>query len=256
MKELKKVFAKKFWIHVAFFVAAVAVILYFVPGRAHKKFVYEVGKPWTAPALYAPAQLVVGLDAASEKAIKDSIINSFIPFFKHNTNIEAEIQSKISRTPMLMHREISNAVRQVYADGIVDNRVYDSIQSNKLPSLKVVDNENRAQTLSTAKMRSAKAAYEYIDKQVHGVLSMSTLNLAELLKPNYAEDSQRNKEYLQGEYARASIRAPIEKGELIIARGAKVTPQNALAIEACEKILESGRLESRTILSWETRLWC
>lgn len=52
---------------------------------------------------------------------------------------------------MLMHREISNAVRQVYADGIVDNRVYDSIQSNKLPSLKVVDNENRAQTLSTAK---------------------------------------------------------------------------------------------------------
>lgn len=138
-----------------------------------------------------------------------------------------------------MHREISNAVRQVYADGIVDNRVYDSIQSNKLPSLKVVDNENRAQTLSTAKMRSAKAAYEYIDKQVHGVLSMSTLNLAELLKPNYAEDSQRNKEYLQGEYARASIRAPIEKGELIIARGAKVTPQNALAIEACEKILES-----------------
>ena len=41
MKELKKVFAKKFWIHVAFFVAAVAVILYFVPGRAHKKFVYE-----------------------------------------------------------------------------------------------------------------------------------------------------------------------------------------------------------------------
>ena len=34
MKELKKVFAKKFWIHVAFFVAAVAVILYFVPGRA------------------------------------------------------------------------------------------------------------------------------------------------------------------------------------------------------------------------------
>ena len=71
------------------------------------------------------------------------------------------------------------------------------------------------------------------------MLSMSTLNLAELLKPNYAEDSQRNKEYLQGEYARASIRAPIEKGELIIARGAKVTPQNALAIEACEKILES-----------------
>ena len=239
MKELKKVFAKKFWIHVAFFVAAVAVILYFVPGRAHKKFVYEVGKPWTAPALYGPAQLVVGLDAASEKAIKDSIINSFIPFFKHNTNIEAEIQSKISQTPMMMRSEISNAVRQVYADGIVDNRVYDSIQSNKLPSLKVVDNENRAQALSTAKMRSAKAAYEYIDKQVHGVLSMSTLNLAELLKPNYAEDSQRNKEYLQGEYARASIRAPIEKGELIIARGAKVTPQNALAIEACEKILES-----------------
>ena len=66
MKELKKVFAKKFWIHVAFFVAAVAVILYFVPGRAHKKFVYAVGTPWTAPALYAPAQLVVGLDAASE----------------------------------------------------------------------------------------------------------------------------------------------------------------------------------------------
>lgn len=239
MNELKKFFPRVVWINVALFAAAAILILYFVPGRAHKKLSYEVGKPWTAPALYAPAQLVVGLDAATEKAKKDSINRSFVPFFIHDKSVEKSIQRKIDETPMPFKHQVMAAVRQVYADGVVENGVYDSIQARKLTSLRVVDSENRAQTYATTSMRSAKAAYEYIDTQVPGALSATSLKLATLLKPDFIEDQKRNKEYLQGEYAKACIRAPIDKGELIIARGEKVTPQHALAIQACEKILES-----------------
>lgn len=239
MNELKKFFPRVVWINVALFAAAAILILYFVPGRAHKKLSYEVGKPWTAPALYAPAQLVVGLDAATEKAKKDSINRAFVPFFIHDMSVEKSIQRKIDETPMLFKHQVMAAVRQVYADGVVENGVYDSIQARKLTSLRVVDSENRAQTYATASMRSAKAAYEYIDAQVPGALSATSLKLATLLKPDFIEDQKRNKEYLQGEYAKACIRAPIDKGELIIARGEKVTPQHAMAIQACEKILES-----------------
>lgn len=239
MNELKKFFPRVVWINVALFTAAAILILYFVPGRAHKKLSYEVGKPWTAPALYAPAQLVVGLDAATEKAKKDSINRAFVPFFTHNNAVEKSIEQQINETPMLFKHQVLEAVRKVYADGVVENGVYDSIQARKMPSLRVVDSNNRAQTFATASMRSAKAAYEYIDAQVAGLLSTTPLKLATLLKPNFIEDQTRNKEYLQGEYAKACIRAPIDKGELIIARGEKVTPQQALAIQACEKILES-----------------
>ena len=73
-------FDKNFWLRFALFATAAIIIMYFVPGQSHKKYSYEVGKPWTQPALYAPAQLVVGYDAATEKTIKDSIARTIVPY--------------------------------------------------------------------------------------------------------------------------------------------------------------------------------
>ncbi len=61
------------------------------------------------------------------------------------------------------------------------------------------------------------------------------LDVAQYIRPNYIVDKERIKKRIETEYLRVCTRAPIEKGELIIDKGEKVTPQKAMAIEAYEK---------------------
>ena len=232
-------FDKNFWLRFALFATAAIIIMYFVPGQSHKKYSYEVGKPWTQPALYAPAQLVVGYDAATEKTIKDSIARTIVPYFTHDTKVEAEVLKQLNQTSPLFRQQARMAVERVYHDGIVSNAVYDSIQSGKLPSIRILSGNDAKKIIPTEKMRSAKLAYEFIDQLTQIALSQSNVDFSQLLKPNFVEDRKRTKEAFDNQCAIALSRTPIDKGELIIARGEKVTAQTALAIEACQKVLNS-----------------
>ncbi len=238
MSDLKKIFASKYWIHVAFFAAAVILIIYFVPGRAHKKYTYEVGKPWMSANLYAPAQMTIGYDAATEKMKRDSIRAQFVPYFTHDRTVEAELLKKIEETPLLFRQEARAAVETVFADGIVDNNIYDSIQSGKLTKVRILEGNVAKDTISTAKMRSAKEAYEYVDARTHMALTMSTVNFNTLLRPNYVMDVVSTEKSWKSQCQTVLGLRVIDKGESIISRGEKVTAQDALAIQECEKILQ------------------
>ncbi len=239
MSDLKKKFSDKFWIHVAFFAVALILIVYFVPGRAHKKYAYEVGKPWMSANLYAPAQLTIGYDAATEKMKRDSIKAQFVPYFTHDKNVEVELLKKIEETPILFRNEAREAVKTVFADGIVDNNIYDSIQSGKLTKVRILEGNVAKDTISTAKMRSAKEAYEYVDSRTHMALTMSTVNFNTLLRPNYVLDAVNTEKSWKSQCQTVLGLRVIDKGESIISRGEKVTAQDALAIQECEKILQA-----------------
>lgn len=239
MSDLKKKFSDKFWIHVAFFAVALILIVYFVPGRAHKKYAYEVGKPWMSANLYAPAQLTIGYDAATEKMKRDSIKAQFVPYFTHDKNVEVELLKKIEETPILFRNEAREAVKTVFDDGIVDNNIYDSIQSGKLTKVRILEGNVAKDTISTAKMRSAKEAYEYVDSRTHMALTMSTVNFNTLLRPNYVLDAVNTEKSWKSQCQTVLGLRVIDKGESIISRGEKVTAQDALAIQECEKILQA-----------------
>ncbi len=239
MSDLKKKFSDKFWIHVAFFAVALILIVYFVPGRAHKKYAYEVGKPWMSANLYAPAQLTIGYDAATEKMKRDSIKAQFVPYFTHDKDVEVELLKKIEETPILFRNEARDAVKTVFDDGIVDNNIYDSIQSGKLTKVRILEGNVAKDTISTAKMRSAKEAYEYVDSRTHMALTMSTVNFNTLLRPNYVLDAVNTEKSWKSQCQTVLGLRVIDKGESIISRGEKVTAQDALAIQECEKILQA-----------------
>ncbi len=239
MSDLKKKFSDKFWIHVAFFAVALILIVYFVPGRAHKKYAYEVGKPWMSANLYAPAQLTIGYDAATEKMKRDSIKAQFVPYFTHDKDVEVELLKKIEETPILFRNEAREAVKTVFDDGIVDNNIYDSIQSGKLTKVRILEGNVAKDTISTAKMRSAKEAYEYVDSRTHMALTMSTVNFNTLLRPNYVLDAVNTEKSWKSQCQTVLGLRVIDKGESIISRGEKVTAQDALAIQECEKILQA-----------------
>lgn len=237
MDDKKKLFERKFWIHILFFVVAIGLIVYFVPRDSRHSFSYEVGKPWAGAPLYAKAQMAVRLDPATEKAKKDSIDRAFVPFFKHDAAVGEKALKQLDESVIgsFFARQM---LQTIYDAGIVENDVYDSILAHKLPNIKVievVESGRKAKTVSTAGMYSAKMAYKAIEDKIGGALAVSVVDFAELIKPNYIADKAENKRYVENAYRSACTRAPIEKGELIIGKGEKVTPQKAMEIQAYEK---------------------
>ena len=57
----------------ALFIAAVAVIYYFLPQNDSDSYNYEVNHPWSYALLTAPFDIPIHLDSVSAASIKDSI---------------------------------------------------------------------------------------------------------------------------------------------------------------------------------------
>lgn len=242
MVEKNRIFEKKYWLHFLFFAAAAILTIYFVPGSSHKKLSYEIGKPWTGPALYAAAQMAVPLDPATEKAKKDSIDKAFVPFFRYDTNVEGQAWKKLTSTGLIMsNNHVRNAFHHVYQVGIVDNSIHDSIRGNLLPNVRVIAGNNKVETRTTDGLFSMAAAYDYIKNECGGLIFSAGINFNDYILPNFVPDAKENKRWIEEEYRNACARAPIEKGELIIARGEKVSAQKAEAIRAYEKLADNER---------------
>lgn len=236
MNDKKLFLGKKSWLQILFFVVAIVLVVYFAPRSSHREFSYEIGKPWTGVRLYAKASMAVPLDPATEKAKKDSINKAFVPYFRHDVTVAEEALGKLNQS--VGGSFLVSRLKTIYDAGIVDNEVYDSIVAKKLPVIRVVEigeEGQMARQISTAGMYSAKTAYEELEKTIGGSLLSSMLDVAQYIRPNYIVDKERIKKRIETEYLRACTRAPIEKGELIIDKGEKVTPQKAMAIEAYEK---------------------
>lgn len=231
MIEKIRLFEKKFWIHILYFCAAIALIVYFVPGKTHRQLTYEIGKPWVHNALFAETQMAVPMDSATVKLKKDSVNKAFIPFFKRDASVEATELKRLSESP-LNSMTLRRSLEQVYRTGIVENDVWDKISEKKLTSIRIIRENSDAEVRNADNLLSSRTAYSFV---TDNSLAFFSSNVADYIRPNLIEDTLLNRKYLENAYQLACARAPIVKGERIIDRGEIVTPQKALIIQENEK---------------------
>lgn len=239
MAEKIKIFEKKYWLHAVIFLVAILPIIYFVPGLVHKTYDFEIGKPWNDQKLLAPKQMTVPMDEKTEMFKRDSINSRFVPFFTIDESVEKDVMARIDTLALFNREHIKSVFHSIYAKGVVENDVYENIKSGKLKNYRIIENGTDAKVFSTAELMSAKMAYETLKKSYYGIFISSGINIQELIKVNYIEDSELNKKYLENEYRVACTRSPIEKGTKIIDRGEIVTAQKALEIKEAERIINN-----------------
>ena len=245
---LKKPSTKSFtrWL---FLLAAVAMIVYFVPTEDRNHYTYEVNRPWTYSLLTAPFDIPVHLDSISARQACDSINDTFEPIYRRDVTREkslvGEVASRIAGTDDLPitpneRNKLTDAVREIYEDGIVDQDTYSRITSGELPMVRFI-HDNTAMSVPTADFMSARMAYARLDsifgndERFHRAIAMT--HLADLLQPNVEIDSIENKRMLTELYQRAT--APIgviQQGERIIDRGDIVTIQLATILDTYEEL--------------------
>ncbi len=214
-------------------IAATLIIVWLLPRTSTSTFIYEVNRPWNYQLLTAPFDIPVRLDSISAQAARDSIDRRFIPVFKQNTDVSERIRRSLSdalaQVEGISHSTRSRVlakVRELYADGVVDEEVFSDISNGQLPQIRMARG-NVLSAVPTASYRSPRRAYEWLKEQLPGDeahYAIEQSRLSTLLVPNVLIDTINSKRLRTEQYQKAT--APIgviQQGERIIDRGDIVT---------------------------------
>lgn len=247
MNKIKHFFTLKSIWQAMFFILAIAITLSFMPREEQVKLSYEEGKPWRHKDLTAPfAFPVYKLD--NELAIeRDTITKNFIPYFiKDKEKMENEVarfkaDNKTDNIDTLNYiLQIESKLKIVYNKGIVSSNTYETLIQNNKNKINVLEG-SISSTYLTENLLTPKMAFEFIYKNVDDKTKNfidNTKNLNSYIEPNYLYDNKTNKKAY--EQLTKSIQPSInmiEKGELIISHGVKVSHDTYRILKSYEKSL-------------------
>ena len=243
---------RKSTLRLLLFIAATAIIVYFLPRVDEHSYSYEINRPWNYSLLTAPFDIPVHLDSLKTRQVKDSIDAAFVPVYEWRKSVAddvlSQLGSSLAASGILSAGERSVLERQVvrvFADGIVDQQTYDQIKSGRLPNVRIIAS-NVAHNEPTSGFRSPRRAYAWLDSvmssaEYHRAIESS--GLPRLITPNVVYDSVASRRFLDDLYQRAM--APVgvvQQGERIVDRGDIVTPRLFTVLQTYERMMaEKGR---------------
>jgi putative nucleotidyltransferase with HDIG domain len=228
-------------------VCGIIVVSFFFPRTGKFNYEYEQGRPWAYSLITAPFDMPIYMDSLTVASTKDSINARFSPIYVRDSKIEKSninqlydaLDKDAEVSPRLKYAVVE-CVREVYRKGIVDNRTREGLATGKIPGLRRIVN-NVAEQLPTDGVYSEREAYVYLDSMFSEPANRAALSRARLsdkLMPNIIYDSIGSRRVLEQLYKKAL--APvgvIQKGERIIDRGEKVTPQLYTVLKTYEQML-------------------
>lgn len=234
----------------ALFIAAVAVIYYFLPQNDSDSYNYEVNHPWSYALLTAPFDIPIHLDSVSAASIKDSIDRNFEPIFYRDIaseNAVIEQYDKRLATITVEGHHVSTGqrnylvtqLRKLYNQGIAGS---DVLAETKTDNVRMLTSGNSAVSVATASFLTPRDAYVKLDstiagagRELHEIITKA--HLSEIMVPNIIPDTVQTDRFRNEAYQVAL--APIgvvQQGERIIDRGDIVTPQLYTILSTYEQL--------------------
>ncbi|MDE7093128.1 MAG: hypothetical protein K2O43_06885, partial [Muribaculaceae bacterium] len=218
-------------IRTALFLAAVVMVILLMPRRDQKLYRYEINRPWGYSLLTAPFDVPVYRDSISARELRDSLESTFLPVFKRDDDVAKPLFDAISKNqdiPSEQRTELRNTLMRLYRDGIISPETSEELKKNKRTEVRFVDG-NQLVKAGTKKFRTQRKAYAVIDSTFEDSdlrKSINNMRLAAMLTPNITLDTVATRNLFEERIQplNAAI-AFIQKGERIIDRGDRVTPQ-------------------------------
>jgi len=153
-----------------YFILAAMLIAYFFPREGKFRYQFYEGKPWRYGLLTAPSDFPIYKTDNQIKAERDSALTKFQPYYRFNTNVEAEQITKFrndyqnkfkSRIPATYSLYIINTLQKLYKSGIVAITDQEAFQKKGFPQINLIEN-NVSQSYYSSDLFTIKTAYEFI----------------------------------------------------------------------------------------------
>ena len=125
---------------------------------------------WRYGLLTAPSDFPIYKTDNQIKAERDSALTKFQPYYRFNTNVEAEQITKFrndyqnkfkSRIPATYSLYIINTLQKLYKSGIVAITDQEAFQKKGFPQINLIEN-NVSQSYYSSDLFTIKTAYEFI----------------------------------------------------------------------------------------------
>ncbi len=230
------------------YVAAVVLVVSFMPSDGKFNYQYEVGKPWKYGQLMATFDFPIYKAEELVQKEQDSLRALAQPYFQEDRlvaekaiqQLEKDHNNKLLRLNADYLAHVKYALQTIYSSGVVENADKESLAKEKRSAVMVVDN-NIATPRTTQQLYTVKEAYEYLihaDTLRYQVNRLQANNLNHYIHPNLSLDKEKTEAAIQEALAGMSwAEGMVISGQKIIDRGEMVTAETY-------KILESLRKES------------
>ena len=244
-----KLSTKKLVTQIAFLIATVAMIVYFMPREKVQTLSYEENKPWTHPLLRAPFEILIYPDSA---AVVDSLGKAFVPIYNKDLTMAESVVKTITKEKHIP-KKIEEKIREQYNKGVVSIDDYAKIEKGELPDVRVIDENGKELTKeTTADYVTPRTLYLMIDTIAQDSISnefLRTVNLSKELNPNISYNELRSSQEYERDLVKAT--APlgiIMQNERIIDRGEIVTPEKYRILNTYQEMLKQQAPDSERVL--------
>jgi len=235
------------------YVLAVGLVVYFFPKGGKFKYEFQKGKPWQHETLYAPFDFSVKKTFEDLSAEKAAIQREHIPYFSLNDSMP--LQSKEDLNFALVDLKKTNPTLKDTAQiKRVLFRVLDSVYARGLLARNATENlgeriyllkENTASLRPVSSFMVIPKLLPFIQSKIQTPLFQSQATFAEALLldvvvPNVVFNKDFTEKSLSEALGNVSLtRGFVDKGKLIIAKGAVVEQENYKVLLSLKSEYES-----------------
>lgn len=240
-------------------VAAVAVLMYFLPRESKFGFEYEENRPWRYPQLIAEYYFPIFKTEEEMRHERDSLLRTFRPYFRVDSQM---VEQKVMELKNDFHASAANGVpyyylprlvellREVYAQGIISSEYVDKFRRSGRKHLLII-NGNVATERELDDVYTLATSYEHIlEKEADGFGNnmLERSQIRKYLAPNIVYDKERTDAEREELLRLSPTCGMVQAGQLIIDRGQIVTAGHV-------KVLNSLKRESERRLDPKNGFW-
>ncbi len=239
------------------YVAAVALIVLFLPSDVRFNYQYEVGKPWRYGSLIASYDFPVYKSDAAMRRAADSVRSAFSPYFLRHTESEEAVVVALckgaggtaaaaamgdlpSEVRAAYVRHAAETLRALFESGIVTAADRALLAEEGKEGILVVEGK-LARQQRTEILLTEKEAYERLltaDTARFSRSAMQHLNLQRYVVANLSFDRERTETLL------ADALSGLPSAEGLVVSGQKIVDRGEVVTTETANILESLRRES------------
>lgn len=260
-KERKNLNKRDLFYRILVAIAAVLLVVYFMPREGRSAYQFDLGKPWRYSQLIATFDFpIYKSDAVIEKE-QDSVMSLYEPYFEINQSIEEEQMAKFRKDFIIMEQNgtpayykgyIEQKLRTIYQNGIVQPEDYSQLLHDSISALRIFT-AKQSVIRPIKDVFSHKSAYKFFfeteDTARFNRQRLQKCNLDRYIVSNLLFDQKKSedqKKDLLGLISYAS--GMVMSGQKIIDRGEIITPEtyNILAsfLKESEQRTDSSKHEA------------
>ncbi len=220
------------------YVLVVGLIVYFFPKGGQFKYEFQKGKPWQHESLYAPFDFSVKKTADELALESEAILSQQIPYFYVDSSVAyvqkqfltSQLAISLTENPSLDSLEITEAslavLDSVYKIGLLKRPL-----SIPLPEKLYLRSQREAALIKTSNLLTIQRLDTFVDSLLrdskkHSVSWLKS-DILTALSPSVFYDKVLSEKAIEAALSNISTtRGFVDKGKLIIAKGAVVEQEN------------------------------